>query len=210
MTSTHCPSIALMATKPHPTAPDAAVPLPSSRTRGDGVRALTYAISRGDDRAFERFYNTWFEPAYAMARALTRRDESFCLDVVQDAMLKAARSMKPLDTDDQLAAWVKRVVHTAALDRLRAERRRLARERNAAPDDLSTHRLARTDERIAWLRAQIDTLPSEDRSLLLFRFARARTIEATAHAHALTPGAAHGRIRRALRRLRDAGKDQTP
>ncbi|MFI4897042.1 MAG: RNA polymerase sigma factor [Phycisphaerales bacterium JB059] len=174
------------------------------------MRALTRAISRGDDRAFERFYNTWFEPAYTMARTLTRRDESFCLDVVQDAMLKAARSMKPIDTDEQLAAWVRRVVHTAALDRLRAERRRLARERDAATDTVASRRLARTDERIAWLHAQIDALPSEDRSLLLFRFARSRTIEATADAHALTPGAAHGRIRRALRRLRDAGKDQTP
>lgn len=210
MTSTHSPSIALMAHRPRPTRPDAAAPQSRTGARADGVRALTRAIARGDDRAFERFYNDHFEPAYAMARALTRRDESFCLDVVQDAMLKAARSMRPLDSQDDLNAWMRRVVHTAALDRLRAERRRLARERARAQDERAEQRLALADERIAWLRAQIDDLPSEDRALLLFRFARARTIEATADAHALTPGAAHGRIRRALDRLRSAGKDQTP
>lgn len=186
-----------------PTRPVAAPAQPG----GGGVRALTRAIARGDEAAFERFYNDWFEPAYAIARALTRRDESFCLDVVQDAMLKAAKSMKPIDTHDQLAAWMRRVVHTAALDRLRAERRRLARERDA---HAQPGPLAPLDDRIAWIRAELAKLPPEERSLLAMRFGRDKTLETTAAAHTLTPGAAHGRIRRILARLRDAAGGDSP
>ncbi|MEZ6243660.1 MAG: sigma-70 family RNA polymerase sigma factor [Phycisphaerales bacterium] len=170
------------------------------------MRELTRAIARGDEAAFERFYNDWFEPAYAMARRLTRRDESFCLDVVQDAMLRAAKSIKPLDMHDQLAAWVRRVVHTAALDRLRAERRRLARERASYENHPA---LAPLDERIEWIRAELAKLPPEERSLLSMRFGRDKTLETTAAAHSMTPGAAHGRVRRLLARLRDVGGGDT-
>lgn len=174
----------------------------TARPDGGGVRALTHAIARGDERAFERFYTDWFDTAYAMARAITRRDESFCLDVVQDAMLKAARSMKPIDTQEQLTAWMRRVVHTSALDRLRAQRRRLERERAAA--ERASAAIPELDERIEWVRAELVKLPAEERSLLWMRFGRSRTIEQTATAHAMTPGATHGRVRRALARLRDA------
>ncbi len=174
---------------------------------GGGVRTLTRAIARGDEAAFERFYHDWFETAYAMARTLTRRDESFCLDVVQDAMMKAARSMKPIDTHEQLTAWVRRVVHTTALDRLRADRRRLARER-ASPAHANTP--SPLDERIEWVRAELGKLPPEERSLLSMRFGRSGALDTTAAAHGMTPGAAHGRIRRIIARMRDASGGGTP
>lgn len=195
----------------NPTRPPAAASARTQRgPRAGGVRELTRAIARGDTDAFERFYRDWFEPAYAMARTITRRDESFCLDVVQDAMLRVARSIKPMDTHEQLAAWMKRVVHTAALDRLRAERRRLARERAASASDAMPDPIAEMDDRIAWLHEQIVALPQDDRSLLMLRFGRSRTLDATADAHAMTPGAAHGRLRRAIERLRDAANGRGP
>ena len=192
-----------------PTKAGAAAP----QARGDGVRTLTRAVARGDDQAFADFYHEWFEPAYAMARSLTRRDESFCLDIVQDAMLKAARSMRPLDSRAQLESWVRRVVHTAALDRLRADRRRVARERNAHPPSESDPRpdtLPLLDEHIAWLREQISELPPEERSLLRFRFAQSSTLEEAGAAHGLTADAAHGRLRRTIDRLKHAARGRTP
>jgi len=49
---------------------------------GDGeVLRVTAAIRRGDPEAFAVLYDAWFDRAYAIARTLTRRDESSCLDI---------------------------------------------------------------------------------------------------------------------------------
>ncbi len=76
------------------------------------ARELTDGIVSGDDEAFTCFYETWFDRMYAEARRLTGRDESFCLDVVQDAMLRVIRKLKPLDTEPALARWVRRTVRS--------------------------------------------------------------------------------------------------
>ncbi len=176
--------------------------------RDVGVRRLTRAVARGSEPAFERFYNDWFEPAYAMARSLTQRDESFCLDVVQDAMLKAARSMKPISSEAALHAWVRRVVHTAALDHLRLERRRRARELACATEGADI--IAPLDDRIEWLGAELAKLPSQDRSLLRLRFAQSATLASAGASEGLTPASAHGRIRRAIARLAANARKDAP
>src|SRR5690606_3993650 len=48
----------------------------------------TSAIARGDTEAFAQFYEIWFDRLVHMTRSITGRDESFCLDVTQDAMLR--------------------------------------------------------------------------------------------------------------------------
>ena len=176
--------------------------------RDVGVRHLTQAIAQGDERAFEAFYNDWFEPAFAMARTLTKRDESFCLDVVQDAMLKAARSMRPIHTELQLQAWVRRVVHTCALNALRSERRRRARELAHASNPSAI--IQPIDERIEWLREEIRKMPATDRSLLRLRFAHAATHKNAGASEGLTGASAHGRIRRAIARLSAIARGNEP
>ena len=66
-----------------------------------------------------------------MVCVMTRRDEAFGLDVVQAAMLKAARRMPAMQTDREVEAWMTRVLRTTALDELRRERRRAQREGRA-------------------------------------------------------------------------------
>lgn len=163
-----------------------------------GVHALTRAIARGDELALAAFYEAWFDECYTLARRLTGRDESFCLDVVQDAMLRVIRSMRPMRTQRDLSRWMARVVHTAALDRMRDERRRAARERRSAAGGAATG----PDERVEWIAAQLAALPETDRALLGLRFGRSRTLAQAAEATRMTEGAAHGRIRRAIERMR--------
>lgn len=177
----------------------------------DDTAALTRAAARGDTAAFGTIYERWFGRALAAAQHLTGRDEAFCLDVVQDAMLRAARKLPPLPDEAALGAWLCRVVHRAALDRLRAERRRRTREAGrdqhsptAAPTDT-------LDDDIVWLRARLRELPPDDGWLLGARFVRERTLEQAGSPIGLTGDAAHGRIRRVLRRLaRLSPEHQTP
>ncbi len=178
----------------------------------DSTGPLTAAIARGDAAAFGRFYEAWFDRAYALARAVTKRDESFCLDVVQDAMMRVVKSMRRMDDDASLARWMRRVIHTTAIDRLRRDLRRARRESAAAAaaaaaaSDASALAAAsgETPERIEWIRARIDEMPERDRALVCERFERGRTNEEAGAALGISGDAAHGRLRRLLERLRAA------
>lgn len=123
-------------------------------------------------------------------------------------MLKAARAMPVLDTEAQLGAWLRRVIHRAALDRLRADARRLRREREHSA--AHGQRLAEVDERLAWLKTELAKLGPDERRLLVLRFGLDRSLRQTGAAAGLSDDAAHGRIRRSLDRLRNAAKELLP
>jgi RNA polymerase sigma-70 factor (ECF subfamily) len=174
----------------------------------DDTGALTHAIARGDTRALGILYQRWFDIAYTTARRLTGRDEAFCLDVVQDTMLKLARRVPRLETEAALAAWLGRVTHRTALDRLRTERRRTVRDRKRGATGTAPDAQTELEHQIRRLRARLRALPPEDQSLLAARFARERTLAQTGEDHGLTDDAAHGRIRRALRALKHADETE--
>ncbi|MBS0197352.1 MAG: sigma-70 family RNA polymerase sigma factor [Planctomycetes bacterium] len=170
----------------------------------DSARRTTAAIAAGDPRALSAFYEEWFDRCLAIARAATGRDESFCLDAVQNAMLRVARSIPILDSAQDLHRWMSRVVYTAALDLLKSERRRAARERAAhRPDHIHTpDRSAQHADEIAHLCALLRELPEPHRRLLDLRLLRGFTNAATAREAGTTDGAAHGHVRRILASLR--------
>lgn len=198
-----------------PPSSDAVVVVRCATTGPDAVVVrLIEGIARGDSAALTVFYDQWFDRAYDMARGLTRRDEAFCLDVVQDAMLKVIRKLRPalgITTRGGLDAWFTRVVHTTAIDQLRREARRHGREagpRKNAQEQPSASDLAQLDERLRWLTAELSRLEGEEAALVDGRFRGERSLEVVGAAHGLSGGAVHGRVRRVLERLRRAGKER--
>jgi RNA polymerase sigma factor (sigma-70 family) len=190
------------------------VKIRASAGTGEDAEALriTSAIRRGDPEAFAVLYGAWFDRAYAIARSLTRRDESTCLDVVQDAMLRAVRSLRPIGTREGLDRWMARVVRTAALDRLRRESRRARPEARAAvmsvePEGPGAFEDLEAREEASWLRERIGGLPERDRPLLEERFDGGKTLREAGTAVGLTGPAAHGRIRRIIEGLRRAARE---
>jgi RNA polymerase sigma factor (sigma-70 family) len=98
----------------------------------DDTPQLTRDIASGNPEAFAQLYRARFDEMYRWARRATGRDEAFCLDVVQDAMMRIIRSLKPLQSERQLRGYLRAATQSCALDRLRSERRRRERERRAA------------------------------------------------------------------------------
>lgn len=186
----------------------------------DQSQRITAAIARGDSSAFGLFYDTWFTFAFAEAQRYTQRDEATCLDIVQDAMLKAARSMKPLDTKSDVERWLTRVVQTAALDTLRQEKRRRQREatalanggHKAAVDQRAAQehvRRAWLDDQVEWLSHELAKIPASDRALLHLRFALGRSLEQTGKAVGISGDAAHGKLRRIIARLKGRSENES-
>lgn len=180
----------------------------------EDVRRETAAIARGDRAAFERFYRRHVDRLLADARRATGRDESFGLDLVHDVMLRVIRSMPVLDSPGRVRAWLRRALLSCAVDRLRRESRRDARERRAtnvrapvgapAPSDGDELDAA---ERLAWLRAELARLPRDDARLLYLRRGLGWTLSRVGALVGLTPSAVDGRVRRLERGLRDRAID---
>jgi len=68
----------------------------TSRGAVDDARRITGAIASGDGEAFARLYEDRFDFMYALVRRRTGLDGAACLDIVQEAMMKVVRGMKPL------------------------------------------------------------------------------------------------------------------
>lgn len=173
------------------------------------LSALTQAVAKGDSSAFARFYDEWFDRLHGIARSSTGRDESFCLDVVQDAMLKIMRSMKRFEKENELEAWLRVIVMRCALDRLRSERRRAEREAQHARTRAEVERINDApDDRVRWLEAELAQLDTSRSLLLAMRFRLGTTLESIGRAVGLGPGAVDGRIGRSLAQLRAAAQEK--
>lgn len=163
------------------------------------MRELTGAIASGDTRAFACFYRDWFGRAFGFARRATGRDEAFCLDVVQDAMLRVIRSMRALESEQEVSNWLYAVVKSCAYDHLRKERRRVERESKVSERPEASADLL---ERIEWLKAELAQLDAKTYPLIALRFRFGWTLARIGLALGLKPGAVDGKIRRATGQLK--------
>jgi len=175
------------------------------------VRDITAAIasSSGDAgacaEAFAALYDAKFDMLYRLVRRRTGVDEATGLDIVQDAMIRVIRHMKPMPDEGALDAWLTRVALTTAYDRLRAERRRRLRERAAAErrrDGCSAASRVGDDDMIERLAHEISRLDTDTFDLIMLRHRAGMTLERIGARLGVGPGAADGRVRRALGRLR--------
>jgi RNA polymerase sigma-70 factor (ECF subfamily) len=177
----------------------------------DGIDKLTAAMAAGDEDAVAAFYRRYFDLLLAHARRATRRDEAFCLDVVQDAVLRIIRTVKQVNTEPALLAWLKIVVQTTAFDLLRKENRRIAREvlvvssrgESVEPENEEAH----DEVQIAWLRQEITRLDPRLVRIIEMRYEQGWTLSRIGKALGLSTGAIDGRLRRVLSDLRKRALD---
>jgi len=170
------------------------------------AHALTGRIAAGDEVSFAEFYEMWFASTLLLARAISRRDEAWCLDVVQDVMMIVVKKIPALASEEALRAWMTRTVMNAVTDRTRSEARRRRREQAAvaaAADAVREPWLDLCDqERLSWLTASVGDLPLAEQALLQARFGGTTTVAHEATVLGISSDAAHGRLRRALDKLR--------
>ncbi len=164
----------------------------------EAARLLTRGVARGQSEAVAAFYEQWFDFALRLARRASARDESFALDIVQDVMIKAARSMPELDSHAAIERWLTRVVCNAAVDQLRSEQRRRRREacvEHRAPLGVDT-------DVSEWVHVQLSRLREEDAALVRLRYSGAMKLRAVGQAMNLSADAVRARLRGAMGALR--------
>lgn len=174
------------------------------------VRALSAAVARGDRAALSRLYELQFDRLFRIALAATRRDESFCLDVVQDAFLRIIRALPVLETQTALDAYLRRTVLSCARDRFRRDSRRSAREevRSRADTEISSSESELpASEVLSRIDAEIAALDDESRFIFESRFRFGWTLARIGSALDLKPGAVDGKLSRIVRRVRRGAEE---
>jgi RNA polymerase sigma-70 factor (ECF subfamily) len=170
---------------------------------------ITRRFAAGDSQAFAQFYDTFFDLMYCEACRLSGRDESTCLDLVHESMLKAIRSIRPTESDAQLRAWCRSVVKSVTYDWLRRE----MRTRSAPLESMNEldHTESESLEREArwrWIEEQIQKEPADLQRLFALRYRWGWTLERIARRLGVKTGAVDGKLRRAIEQLRAKAQEE--
>jgi RNA polymerase sigma factor (sigma-70 family) len=168
---------------------------------------LIERATSGDADAFAELV----APHLALARrvAASAGQASDAEDAVQNALMKAHRSLGSLDAARDFAPWFLTIVRNEALNQGRTARRHEAavgrlidqpqRFDSAPAEDIAVAHAQRAD-----IRAAVDRLNPTDRAVIETRFLHEHTEAETAAELGLPIGTVKSRTSRALRRLRVA------
>jgi RNA polymerase sigma factor (sigma-70 family) len=175
----------------------------------NALAKLTAALAAGNENAVEMFYRQYFPYLYAQAVRATGRDEAFCLDVVQDAVLRIIRTVRTVESEEQFRAWLRLVVRTTAYDQLRAERRRGKREAMiVAVGAVENEEAAFDDSQIDWLKEQLARCDPQLVRIIELRFEKRWTLRRIAEMLGLSIGTIDGRLRRAISDLKTRAAEE--
>jgi RNA polymerase sigma-70 factor (ECF subfamily) len=177
--------------------------------------ALLRALRANEAWAFETMVRLFGGRLLAVARRFVRNDED-AKDVVQSAYLSAFKALDAFEGSAQLSTWLHRIVVNTALMKLRSERRKPEGSIEdllpsfledghhveqfsdwSAPADVLLER----SETRRTVRACVEQLPDNYRTVLLLRDIEERSTQEVAEMLMMTPTAVKVRLHRARQAL---------
>jgi len=179
-----------------------------SNLAGAEMDELVQRAVSGEREAFDEMVRRTYRDAYGLALRLTS-DEEDARDVVQDAYLRAYRSLDRFRGDAKFSTWLYRIVancaSTATGKRRRHRHDELPDEAHVADLRPEADPAAQAD--VSALRAQLDDairdLPPRLRSVVVLRDVYDLPHDAIAEELGISVSAAKVRLHRARRRLRE-------
>ena len=185
------------------------------QTHAPDEAAWVRQLQAGDDDAFERLVRTFGGRMLTVARRYVSNEED-AKDVVQTAYLCAFRALSHFEGAAQLSTWLHRIVVNTALMKLRSRRRKPEEsiedllpafqedghhveqfsDWGAPADQLMERKQTR-----ATVRACIEQLPENYRSVLMLRDIEELSTQEAAEMLTMTPTAVKVRLHRARQAL---------
>lgn len=146
---------------------------------------------------------------HEVLRALGHRAD-LAPDAAQDAWCRVARRPVECASAARLDAWLRRVAASAAIDLLRSELARRARQNRAARTKPEAAAFIQDAAQLDAARQLLARLEDADRAILELRARTNSTLEQLASALGIGPAAADSRVRRALDRARKLSQENSP
>jgi RNA polymerase sigma-70 factor, ECF subfamily len=189
--------------------------VPDSLPRKDSAEAdrqLLAAIAGGSTDALERLYDRFASTVYGLARRILAQPD-LAEEVVQDVFAQVWRDARRYDeARASVAGWIVLLTRTRAIDRLRARRARPDQDRGLEPTavapiaapERSPEQVAISSEDARSVRAALDGLPDEQRSLVDLAYYEGLTHSEIAARTGVPLGTIKTRLRAAMTTLRGA------
>lgn len=162
---------------------------------------VTRAVRSGSREALAEIYDRCAEDVVASIERVTRRDEAFALDCLQEMFMKLAAHPPTVDSHAALMAWMRVAALNAARNMIVSEQRRSRREGLAA----AGRGVDAGDTRHDALDPILRQLDEDERALLRLRHVEGMRIRAIARVIGATPEKIESAIRRTMARLREGG-----
>lgn len=184
-------------------------PRPQEAPAGDEAQLLASASS-GDDRALESLIQQYEARVATLCRAILKRPD-WTEDAVQETFLRMVQNLGRFDAGREgFVSWLNRIARNAAIDLLRRQNVREARQFDSAAlneaeaaNDSPVERAIRRED-LALLHEVLDGLPGPQREVLVLRFLHNLEPQAIAGVLGISPGNARVRLNRALNAVRAA------
>ncbi len=159
--------------------------------------------TRAGQDAFAELVNQHLNLVYSAAMRQVRSPE-LAEEVSQTVFAQLAHNAAALKPGTVLAAWLHRVTHHAAIDVVRREARRQAREKIACEmGQLMNDHAENWVEIEPHLDEAVQSLEETDRSAILLRYFENKSLREVGETLGTSEDAAQKRVSRALERLRD-------
>lgn len=155
--------------------------------------------------AFEELVGRHLDHVFSAALRRVNGDRALAEDVAQTVFVDFARKAARIPTDMPPGGWLQRHTRFVASKMIDKERRRRAREQDAATMNASQLSAATDPEWSATaplLDAAMDTLPSTDRVALVLRFFEGRDFRSVGEALGMSDDSAQKKVSRAVDKLR--------
>lgn len=165
---------------------------------------LMTQLAGGQDSALRELLKRYWPLAYRYARTLCKGDPGAADDVAQEGFLQIYLRSSTFNSSLPFRPWFFRILQNSARKRQRGERRRGARERIAARDELSEE-ASRVEKNEEWslVKAQLKKLPEDIQETLELRFLEGLPVRTIAEISSCPEGTVSSRIRRGLDMLRE-------
>jgi len=183
------------------------------------VIKLTEEIIAGNREALATLYHNYFRFIFNEAKRAGCTDESLCLDIVHEVMLRIMHSMRiPFQYEPSLINWIRRITYSVTYDHYRKETSRKSRENKKYQSSQTTDQDEITNtpsqtrdkqEQLNWLRIKIAELDDHQSTLIVLRYRFNWTLDKIAKSLGLSTGAVDGRINRILAKIRKDGCEDT-
>jgi len=155
-------------------------------------------------KLLESFITEHQEAHYRLAYSYVRNKEN-ALDIVQDSILKALRSIDRLEEINYMKTWFYRIIVNTSIDFIRKHRRITVMD-----DDILVVHLPQLEDEMTDmdLREAIDQLPPKYKTLIILRFFEDLKIDEIAEITGHNVNTVKTRLYRALKKLRiEVGED---
>lgn len=127
------------------------------------IHDLTRRIARGDEGAFEQFYDRYSTQIFRLLLVIARGDEVAAEELHQRVMIKTAQKMPPLADEDQLWKWLSQVARNTWRDAVRKKLREARALRDLAQIPPPA---AQTVDRAVALHQALESLSQTQRDLV--------------------------------------------